>query len=380
MLACFYSADDWLAGQGKAGSTPAQPNQGSTLVLDAFAIQENPVPLSSRTTYYFKEKLGFANGARVWLPASSGAPTATAFDLDNSNVGANLSALGTLTINEPLSTLGYLWTASGQDIPIVDTGNKPYTGQISAFQAISCGENPDSNLKFPGFGYIARPCLAFPPPTAVNSAADGFWLEPDVENSTMLLRALSLELGQPLLPSRTQLFGRFAGFQHDLAIHPAGYAVALYSVTCTLQVLKIGTQTDDAVAPAASIYGGQGTRPGLLSNPAAIACSLDKILVLQTTPQYPQGCIVAFDFKGNPVNCFGSGWLMPLRDEGASNVFVLDLSVESKGYLYVLEVPAAILRGRNAGRLSIGPLQPERQSSHPGGGFGRGTSSGGSVA
>ena len=86
--------------------------------------------------------------------------------------------------------------------------------------------------------------------------------------------------------------------------------------TCTLQVLKIGTQADDAAAPAASLYGGQGTRPGLLSNPAAIACSLDKILVLQTTPQYPQGCIVAFDFKGNPVNCFGSGWLMPLHDEG----------------------------------------------------------------
>ena len=81
----------------------------------------------------------------------------------------------------------------------------------------------------------------------------------------------------------------FTGFQHDLAIHPAGYAVALYIVTCTLQVLKIGTQTDDAVAPAASLYGGQGTRPGLLSNPAAIACSLDKILVLQTTPQYPAG-------------------------------------------------------------------------------------------
>jgi hypothetical protein len=28
---------------------------------------------------------------------------------------------------------------------------------------------------------------------------------------------------------------------------------------------------------------------------------------------------------------------MPLRDEGGSNVFVLDLSVESKGYVYVLK-------------------------------------------
>jgi hypothetical protein len=337
VLACFYSADDWLAGQGKAGSTPAQPNQGSTLVLNSFAIQENPVPLSSQTTYSFKEKLGFAEGARVWLPASSGAPMATVSDLDNSNVGANLSALGTLSINEPLSTLGYLWTASGQNIPLAGTGNEPYTGQISAFQAISDAEDPESNLKFPGFGYIASPCIAFPPPTAVNPAADGFWLEPDANDSSMLLRALSLQPGQPFLPSRTQSFGRFQGFQDDLAIHPAGYAVALGIVTCTLQVLKIGTQADDAATPAASLYGGQGARPGLLSNPAAVACSLDKILVLQTTTPYSQGCIVAFDFKGNPVNCFGAGWLMPLHAEDGSNVVVLDLSVESKGYLYVLK-------------------------------------------
>ena len=192
-------------------------------------------------------------------------------------------------------------------------------------------------MKFPGFGYIARPCIAFPPPTAVNPAADGFWLEPDVKASLMRLRALSLEPGQPFLPSRAQSFGRFHGFQDDLAIHPAGYAVALGIATCKLQVLKIGTQADDAAAPAASLYGGQGSRPGLLSNPAAVACSLDKILVLQTTSHYPQGCIVAFDFKGNPVKCFGSSWLMPLRDEGGARIAVLDLSVESKGYLYVLK-------------------------------------------
>lgn len=337
VFACFYAANDWLAGQGKTTSMDAQPNQGSTLMVPAFEITENLVPLSAKTTYSFKEKLGFADNARVWLPASSGAPTATASNLDNSNVGSNLSALGTLTLNEPLSTLGYMWTASGQDIPIVGTGNQPWSGQISAFQAISDAENPQSGLKFPGFGYIARPCLAFPPPTAVNPAADGFLLEPDTQGSFMLLRALSLQSGQPLLPSPAQSFGRFEGLLDDLAIHPAGYAVALSIATCTLQVLKLGAQADDAAAPGAALYGGQGTRPGLLSDPAAIACSLDKILVLQTTPRYQQGCIVAFDFKGNPVNCFGSGWVMPLHPEGTSNVTVLDLSVESKGYLYVLK-------------------------------------------
>ena len=48
-------------------------------------------------------------------------------------------------------------------------------------------------------------------------------------------------------------------------------------------------------------------RPGLLSDPATVACSVNKILVLQTSPQYAQGCVTAFDFKGKPVNCFDSG-------------------------------------------------------------------------
>ena len=338
VLACFYSADDWLAGQGKTASMDAQPNQGSTLVVPAFAIAENLVPLSASTTYNFKEKLGYAGGARVWLPASSGAPTATASSLDSSNVGNNLSQLGALGLNEPRSALGYIWTASGQGVPLVGTGTQPYTGQISTFQSVSDGAAPESGLKFSGDGYIARPCLAFPPPTAVNPAADGFLLEPILQANGMQLRMLSLTAGQPFIASPGQSFGSFAGMQDDLAIHPAGYAVALSITTCTLQVLRIGALAPDASAPAAAIFAGQGTRPGLLSDPAVVACSLDKILVLQTTTQYQQGCIVAFDFKGNPVNCFAAGqFIAPLHVENTSRVVLLDLSVESKGYLFVLK-------------------------------------------
>lgn len=338
VLACFYSDNDWLAGQGRTASMDAQPNQGSTLVVPAFAIKERQVPLSASTTYDFKEKLGFAGGARVWLPASSGAPAATASDLDSSNVGNNLSQLGALALHETLSALGYLWTASGQGVPIVGTGNQPYTGQITTFQSVSDGAAPESGLKFSGDGYIARPCLAFPPPTAVNPAADGFLLEPDLGGGGMQLRALSLAGGEPFIASPGQSFGSFTGTLDDLAIHPAGYAVALSIATSTLQVVKIGALAPDASAPAAAIYAGQGTRPGLLSDPAAVACSLDKILVLQTSPQYAQGCIAAFDFKGNPVGCFGGGQsIMPLHPEGTASVWPVDLSVESKGYVFVLK-------------------------------------------
>jgi hypothetical protein len=332
----FYSATGWLAGQGATSSIPAQPNQGSTLIA-TITITENLVPLTATTSYAFKEKLGYANGIRVWLPASSGAPTETVSDLNMSNVGNNLGALGELGLNEPLSALAYLWSASGQDLPLAGSGNKRFSGQEYTYQSISDGAAPESGLKFPGEGYIAPPCIALPPPTMAAPVADGFLLVLDASDTFMQLRALSLQPGQPILPAPDLSFGRFVSPVDDLAIHPAGYAVALSTATCKLQIVKLGTQLADSDAPAASIYSGRGTRAGLLSDPRAVSCSLDKILVLDSTPTYPQGCIAAFDFKGNPAYCFArNATVMPLRAE-SGGVIPVDLSVESKGYVYVLK-------------------------------------------
>jgi hypothetical protein len=340
VLACFYSDTGWLAGQGSAGALPAQPSQGSTLVVPAFAITENLVPLSAATTYTMKEKLAFQSGNRVWTaPPTASPPTATVSDLDGSNVGDNLGLLGQLALNEQRSALGYLWKASGQGIPLVGTGDQPYTGQEFAFQAISDAASPQSGLKLTDYAYLAQPCLAFPPATMPSPPADGFLLEPDPVTNVMWLRALSLTANQPFIASPGQAFGQFTGPQDDLALHPAGYAVAINSDTGNLQVLKLTALAADAGAPAATIYGGNGTRPGLLSDPVAVACSLDKVLVLQQAGTgQPSGSVCAFDVKGNPVNCFAGGApVTPLHPEGSARVVVLDLSVESKGYLYVLK-------------------------------------------
>ena len=343
VLACFYSGTGWLAGQGSAGPVPAQPSQGSTLTIPAFAIIENLVPLSAATTYTLKEKLAFQSSSRVWAaPPAAAPPTATVSALDGSNVGNNLGQLGQLTLNEQQSALGYLWKASGQGIPLVGT-SEPYTGQEFTFQAISDGADPQSGLKFTEYGYLAQPCLAFSPATMPSPPAAGFLLEPDPATDVMWLRALSLTSGQPFIPSPDSSFGQFTGAQDDLALHPAGYAVALNSATGKLQVLKLTAQVADASAPAATIYAGVGTRPGLLTDPVAVACSLDKILVLQQAytdpaPGQPYGSVCAFDVKGNPVNCFAGGTsVTALRPEGTARVVVVDLSVESKGYLYVLK-------------------------------------------
>jgi hypothetical protein len=340
ILACFYSDTGWLAGQGKTDPILAAPNQGNTLNVPAFAITEFLVPLTPTTTYSLKEKLGYGSQGRIWLPAqNTSPPTATVSDLDEANTGNNLGKLGSFGLNEAKSALAYVWQASGQNLPLINTGTQPYSGQMYTYQCVSDGQIPESGLKLCSYGYTPQICLALPPATMPNPVADGFLLEPSADPSgDMYLRALSLETGQPIIVSPGNSFGQFTGPQDALAIHPAGYAVALSISTCKLQIVKLGSLTADAQAPVASILSGRGQRPGLLDTPIALTCSIDRILVLQTTPDAPQGCIAAFDFKGNPVYGFANNqWSMNLHPEGSAGVVPLDLSVESKGYIYVLK-------------------------------------------
>ncbi len=338
VLASVYAATGWLAGQGSTKPVPAQPSQDGKLVVPGFAITENLVPLSASTTYTFKEKLAFDKGARVWCaPPECPAPTETCSDLDGATTGSNLWQLGPLTLNEAKSALGYSWSASGQHVPKVNTTD-PWDGQEFTFQAVSDGPDPETGLMFSGAGWTDKPCLAFPPPTMANPLADGFLLEPSPADQSMLLREISLTQGSPFIASPGQSFGRFTYGLQDLAIHPAGYAVALDTAHCKLEVVRLAGLTADAHAPAAAIYSGKGTRAGLLSSPVAVAC-WDKVMVLQTDPKnHPQGCVCAFDVKGNPVYCFaGKTSVAGLHPEGTASVVVVDLSVESQGYLYVLK-------------------------------------------
>ena len=147
VLVCLYSDTGWLAGQAKTKSLPAQPTEGSTLVVAPFAIKENLVPLTHETTYTIRQKLSFGPQGRAWLTPTS-PPVETVSDLDGSNVGDNLWQLGPLAIDNQ-GGIGYSWAASGQNVPLVGTGGKPYSGQEWTFQAIGVAD-PQSGLKFSG--------------------------------------------------------------------------------------------------------------------------------------------------------------------------------------------------------------------------------------
>ena len=346
VLATFVAKTGWLAGSGCSPSQTFPPDV-STFAVPMFEIKENLVPLTATTTYTFDEKLTYGASGHVWSePPGVPAPTATVSSLSPDNTQPVIGALGQITLNENLSTLAYSWQAADQGVPLVGTGNQPYTGQEHTFQAISdATPTPEKELSFCTHAYVAPACLAFPPPTMPNPPAAGFLLEPQTSTPVVMhLRELPLIPGEPLVPASRLSFGCFAGLQDDLVIHPSGYAVALCTATSKLQVVRLAVPpVPDADAPQAVILAGQGTRPGLMQNPVAVSCSLDRIVVLDSTDDDPQGVLTVFDVQANPVYCFaGSGPTsgkvsrVPLRSE-ESAVTVVDLAVEPKNYLYVLK-------------------------------------------
>jgi len=307
VFAGFYSGTGWLAGQGVTASIPAQPNQGSTLIAPTITITENLVPLTATTSYGFKEKLGYANGARVWLPASSGAPTETVSDLNISNVGDNLGALGGLGLNEPLSFRARL--------SLERLGTGPAARRRWQRALFRPGIHLPVDQRRRRAGERAQVSGQGLHPPALHRAPathDGPRRWPTVSCSCSMRATRSCSSARShssrcsrSCPRPISSFGKFVGPVDDLSIHPAGYAVALSTTPCKLQILKLGTQVADSDgAGRQHLFRPRHARRGCSRIRPAVSCSLDEILVLDSTPTYPQGCIAAFDFKGNPAYCF----------------------------------------------------------------------------
>ena len=128
----------WLAGQAKTKSLPgAKPTEGSTLVVAPFAIKENLVPLKHETTYTIRQKLSFGPQGRAWLTPTS-PPVETVSDLNGSNVGDNLWQLGPLAIDNQ-GGIGYSWTASGQNVPLLIISRRAGTLSTVNFRLLQPG-------------------------------------------------------------------------------------------------------------------------------------------------------------------------------------------------------------------------------------------------
>ncbi len=338
----FYSDTGWLAGIAKTAYMSADV-KGNLLTVPQMAIKENLVPLKSSTAYQFDKTLIYneQTNKHEWSNAS-GAPTATIKDLNPGDVGNNLAQISNITVSQQTSKLGYTWQASGQDIPL-DGKSGNYSGLMFTFQAIDDRATPDNGQMFVPEGFNSKPLLLFDIDGPASGVGNNFWLDP--RDGLYHVRQVILDGSSHTFDlTAGKSWGRFNQQIDAAVIHPAGYIVGVHAshTSVKLESLRLGSaMVADADAPLANMYSGFGTREGLLQLPVGIAATPNSgvIVLEEADPQLhrPEARLQAFDLLGNPAPIFsGNTAIAALRQENVP-VKLLDLAVESKGYIYVLK-------------------------------------------
>ncbi len=340
----FYSDTGWLAGAATSDFISAD-TAGNLLTVPQQHIKENLIPLTASTSYRFDKKLMLdaGSGKRIWS-ATGGAPTATVKQLSSNPVGSNLAGLTGISLRQETSELGYGWQASEQGVPMAGSGPGVYSGQQFSFQGIDDRSAPSSGLRFVPYGFTDKVLSVYEltgKPGSGNGCTAG-WIDP--RRGNYHLRPISDGPGAiPFDLDPGTSWGRFNEQMDAVVLHPSGYAAGINKTTAKIEILGLaaGGPVADAKAPLANIYAGYGSRPGLLHQPVGIAALPDNgIVVLEGTDTALNGGearLQAFDFFGNPASIFaGKSSVAPLQAEAAP-VTVLDVAVESKGYLYVLK-------------------------------------------
>lgn len=337
--ASFYSDTGWLAGIAKTGFLSADvPN---ILTVPQMNITENLVPLSAKTQYQFDQKLVYdsVSKSRTWSK-TGGAPTATIKDLDASNIGNNISKLVNLAVSQKSSEVGYTWEASGQDIPLAGQSS-PFTGQMFTFQGIDDRDKPDDQLRFVPFGFTPQPLLLFEVDIPKSGNGYNFWVDP--RSSLYHVREIIMNAkSTPFDLSAGQSWGRFNHQMDAATLHPAGVVIGINTTTSKLEILRLGeSAVADADAPLANLYSGYGTRPGLLHGPVGVAATpVSAVIVLESADSMlpnAEARLQAFDLLSNPAPIFKGGSSVAALYPESLPVTVLDIAIETKGFIYVLK-------------------------------------------
>jgi hypothetical protein len=337
----FYSNTGWLCGSAHTDEISAAI-PGNLLTVPQMAITEVVVSLTPTTIYQFDRKLVYdtQSGARAWS-TEGGAPTATINSLSSSNIGNSLANLVKLTLSQNTSELGYTWQASGQNIPLAGQ-DAPDSAQVLTFQTIDNGAKPDDRLTFGPSGFSSGPLLVFDLLSPASGAGNNFWIDP--RNNAYHVRQVLLGHAGAFDLATGQSLGRFHQQLDAAAVHPSGALVGVSTSNHRLEVLPLGkAAVADAQAPLANIYAGYGSRPGLLHSPIAVVANpagASVVVLEEADDNFNDGGarLQALDLSGNPVPLFAgrTSAVALLRAESAP-VTLLDLGIESKGYLYVLK-------------------------------------------
>ena len=296
-----YSKTGWLCGKWESDWMEALPDSnesGKKTVTGA--IKEVLVPLTVDVQYEYKQKIIYdeAKGQYVWH--SGDKPTETITALDAAGTGDALCKLVNLTYNSKKKQLGYVWSASGKNLPT--TGNT--TASIEYLVQNMSTLADDSLKKYykaGEVGFVVEPLIAY---DKFGNGRDNFIL--DTRNHQCHLRKVELEDGSEgfgLNGSDLVSYGRFNQNTLDaFVIHPDGYAIGVNYANSKMEVLEIpekGSSDDHAVV--AQLVSGEGFIEGRMQGPVAIKVSpAGAILVLESANRRIQ----AFNTTGNPVPSF----------------------------------------------------------------------------
>jgi hypothetical protein len=286
------------------------------------ALRQQSTSLSSSSRWRIARSLAYDQQlGHYWGTTPN---TATRHSLDGGSGGHHLAAVIGLDLSADGRTLGYVWQASGQQLPICGS-TTPTDAQVYGWQTLSALAEPDSQLEFPTCAFTAQPNLAFA------SAGCGYLVDP--RSGAARLRRFEVGVPFDLKPGALS-YGRF-NLQPltDLVIDPRGYAVAISTTENALLSLPLGRGRPESDEAVAAISAGPGLEPGRLGGPVALALApFDSILVLENLNRRIQ----ALDVFGNPLPYFpDERATLPLVSEDRAPTY-LDLAVDFEGYLYVL--------------------------------------------
>lgn len=352
VLVFVYAANGWQSAMGASPWMDARGSDGGSVLHVDVELKNAEVPLTVDSVYEYRQTLTFENGRRVWR-ARDHAPTATPTQ-PRPNPAHQLYELGSITVAQRPGMLAYSWRASGLNLPRNRIDGAPVNSAMHAMQNLSLLQDPEVSQAIAPVGF-ALPCgVAYDLASADDGSGANFYLDPsggdfDPERSPAggyHVRRIALQPRQRprFAPGGGASWGRFPRSLDSFVVHPQGYVAGVstgYSKLYILQLQEPAPDARDQDATMASLYSGEGDRVGLLSQPRAIAIALDgRLLVLEQGSRRIQ----SFDLSGNPVPYFRSATGEPsavlnLRaTQGSRPVATtyLDLSVEARGYLFVL--------------------------------------------
>ncbi|RDD82188.1 hypothetical protein DVJ77_07100 [Dyella tabacisoli] len=345
VMVFFYAANGWQSAMGASGWVDAKGAQGSSVLALDVVVKNALIPLSRQSVYEHRQSIVFEGGRHRWKQRPAPTTTITTAPTDD---GHRLLSMGGITVAQRPGMLGYSWQANGLNRPR-DRPGPPTDGAMHTMQNLSLLEDPEASYASSPLGF-SLPCgVAYDLGSAEDGSGASFYLDPsggdydDIRNPAggYHLRRIALSLHEkPLFePGKRESWGRFSAPVDRFVVHPQGYAAGVSADTSKLYLLKLAAPKKNEEATVASPYSGEGERVGLLLQPCAIAVALDgRLLVLEQG----NNRIQSFDISGNPVPYFKpkgqteKSAVLPLRQVGAMGTTYLDLSVEAKGYLFVL--------------------------------------------